>query len=68
MEPPSVVITWLLVSWLGIVTSSALSGEADDVFSSISKMEGLVHQENKLVEIVDSFLVEAKQRLAIVEK
>lgn len=68
MEPSPAVITLLLVFWLKIVSPSLSSIEADDVFSSVSKMEGLVHQEKKLVDTVDSFLIEAKQRLAIVEE
>lgn len=68
MEPSPAVITLLLVFWLKIVSTSLSSIEADDVFSSVSKMEGLVHQEKKLVDTVDSFLIEAKQRLAIVEE
>lgn len=67
MEPSPAVITLLLVFWLKIVSTSLSSIEADDVFSSVSKMEDLVHQEKKLVDTVDSFLIEAKQRLAIVE-
>lgn len=68
MEPSPAVITLLLVFWLKIVSTSLSSIEADDVFSSVSKMEDLVHQEKKLVDTVDSFLIEAKQRLAIVEE
>lgn len=68
MEPSPAVITLLLVFWLKIVSPSLSSIEADDVFSSVSKMEDLVHQEKKLVDTVDSFLIEAKQRLAIVEE
>lgn len=64
-----VMATLLLVLWLG-GSSCAPQEEApgDDIFSSISKMEALVHQENAIVDMLDSFLVDAKQRLNIIQK
>lgn len=62
----SVIIFGLLC--FGATTSVAEEKVADDIFSSISKMEALVHQENAIVDMLDSFLVDAKQRLNIIQK
>ena len=40
----------------------------DDVFSSVAKMESLVHQENALVDMLDTFLVDAKLRINVIQK
>jgi hypothetical protein len=71
MKPPVIAIC-LLVIWCveAIPTSNIVTErpETDDIFSSISKMEALVHQENAIVNMLDSFLVDAKQRISIIQK
>lgn len=66
----SSVITFglVIVLWLGVSSSVAEEKVVDDIFSSISKMEALVHQENAIVDMLDSFLVDAKMRLNIIQK
>jgi len=41
--------------------------ENDDVFSSVAKMEGLVHQENAIVNYLDAYLKEARARLDVID-
>lgn len=70
MKPPVIAI-WMLVCWcLGAATSSIITEQpaVDDIFSSVSKMEALVYQENAIVDMLDSFLIDAKQRIAIIQK
>lgn len=40
----------------------------DDVFSSVAKMEALVHQEDAIVNMLDAFLIESKQRIHIIQE
>lgn len=40
----------------------------DDIFSSVAKMEALVHQESTIVNLLDGFLKDAKNRMSIIEK
>ncbi len=64
-----VISVWLSVLSFGAVCSAMTKeAPADDIFSSISKMEALVHQENAIVDMLDSFLVDAKQRINIIQK
>lgn len=65
----SVIAVTLLVFCLeGALCIRSEDAPADDIFSSVSKMEALVHQENAIVDMLDSFLVDAKQRLSIIQK
>lgn len=62
-------VIWLLAIWCGSAYCILKDDTpADDLFSSISKMEALVHQENAIVDMLDAFLVDAKQRLNIIQK
>ena len=67
MKLPAIAACLMAVFSFG---SAAILKEApaDDIFSSISKMEALVHQENNIVNMLDSFLVDAKQRINIIQK
>ena len=55
---------------IGIATAAIPTRDTprDDLFSSIAKMEALVHQENTIVNLLDDFLKAAKNRLDIIER
>lgn len=63
-------IVGFLVCSCVLVPNSAQDTESryNDVFSSVAKMEALVHQENAIVDMLDAFLIEAKQRLNIIQE
>lgn len=61
---------WLVACWLGFAVASVQGAlpENDDVFSSVAKMEGLVHQENAIVNYLDAYLKEARARLDVIDE
>ena len=51
-----------------IGSSPARETPPNDVFSSIAKMEALFHQETAIVNLLDGYLKDAKNRVNIIEK
>lgn len=40
----------------------------DDIFSSVAKMEGLVHQESNIINLLNIYLNAARDRFQIIQK
>ena len=57
------MLTWITLS----LTGTSLASD-DDVFSSVAKMEGLVHQENVIVDLVERHLKASKLRHQILQR
>jgi F0F1-type ATP synthase delta subunit len=71
MKPPVIAIWLFVFGCVGAIPASNMvveKPETDDIFSSVSKMEALVSQENAIVNMLDSFLIDAKQRISIIQK
>lgn len=67
----SSLFTVVFLTTAGAVMVSAAKGgppDDDDIFSSVAKMEGLVHQESAIVDYLDTYLKEARGRLEIIQK
>lgn len=66
----SVKIITLLALCIRSAIGSSPRGETppNDVFSSIAKMEALFHQETAIVNLLDRYLKDAKNRITIIEK
>ncbi|XP_046453814.1 prolyl 4-hydroxylase subunit alpha-2-like [Daphnia pulex] len=70
MKPPVIAIWLFVFGCVGAIPASNIvveKPEIDDIFSSVSKMEALVSQENAIVNMLDSFLIDAKQRISIIQ-
>ena len=62
------LLVGLLVAIAVQTRGISASREDYDVFSSVAKMENLVHQERAIVDYLDTYLQVSKQRHQIIQK